>query len=189
MNNVKKQSKAEKIRVLLAEGMSVKDIAKKLNYTDSYVAQVKWHWKKDAKPPVIKTKKMPTKLKKEQDEFDRLNPPKQEELKDDTFVGWLRDRTEQIRKELDLSAEKDSWVAIHEEDEFDPVNSPSHYKVGGIETIDFIEAKGLNYRLGNVIKYVTRAGHKLDAVEDLMKARWYLDREIDKLNAELDGTW
>jgi len=62
----------------------------------------------------------------------------------------------------------------------DPVNHPAHYKVGGIETIDFIEAKDLNYRLGNVIKYVSRAGKKnSDPIEDLQKAAWYLQREID----------
>ena len=63
----------------------------------------------------------------------------------------------------------------------DNVNHPAHYKVGGIETIDFIEAKGLNYHLGNVVKYVTRADHKGDRLENLEKARWYLDREISKL--------
>jgi hypothetical protein len=62
----------------------------------------------------------------------------------------------------------------------DAVNHPSHYKVGGIETIDFIEAKGLNYHLGNVVKYVSRAGHKQDALEDLKKALWYLNREINR---------
>ena len=60
----------------------------------------------------------------------------------------------------------------------DNVNSPDHYKVGGIETIDFIEAKGLNYNLGNVIKYITRADHKANRLEDLQKAAWYLSREI-----------
>jgi len=64
----------------------------------------------------------------------------------------------------------------------DMVNHPSHYKVGGIETIDFIEAKGLSYNLGNVVKYVTRAGHKGDRKQDLEKARWYLDREISTLS-------
>jgi hypothetical protein len=62
----------------------------------------------------------------------------------------------------------------------DNVNSPDHYKVGGIETIDFIEAKGLNYNLGNVIKYVTRADHKANRLEDLKKAQWYLAREIGR---------
>lgn len=60
----------------------------------------------------------------------------------------------------------------------DVVNHPPHYKVGGIETIDFIEAKGLNYHLGNVVKYITRADHKGDRLENLKKAQWYLTREI-----------
>ena len=60
----------------------------------------------------------------------------------------------------------------------DNVNSPAHYKVGGIETIDFIEAKRLNYNLGNVVKYITRADHKANRLEDLQKAQWYLSREI-----------
>ena len=64
----------------------------------------------------------------------------------------------------------------------DPVNHPAHYKVGGIETIDFIEAKQLNYNLGNVVKYITRADHKGNTQEDLLKARWYLNREIAKIN-------
>ena len=60
----------------------------------------------------------------------------------------------------------------------DNVNHPAHYKVGGIETIDFIEAKKLNYNLGNVVKYITRADHKSNRLEDLRKAAWYLQREI-----------
>ena len=61
----------------------------------------------------------------------------------------------------------------------DPVNHPAHYTAGGIETIDFIEAKKLNYNLGNVIKYLTRADHKGNKLEDLRKAQWYLTREIN----------
>ena len=60
----------------------------------------------------------------------------------------------------------------------DMVNSPPHYKTGGIETIDFIEAKKLDYNLGNAVKYITRADHKGDKHEDLCKARWYLNRAI-----------
>ena len=63
----------------------------------------------------------------------------------------------------------------------DPVNHPAHYKVGGIETIDFIEAKKLGYNLGNVVKYLTRADHKGNKLEDLRKAQWYLTREINTL--------
>ena len=61
----------------------------------------------------------------------------------------------------------------------DAVNHPAHYKVGGIETIDFIEAKNLDYNLGNVVKYVTRADHKGNKLEDLRKAQWYLTRAIE----------
>ena len=60
----------------------------------------------------------------------------------------------------------------------DVVNQPVHYTDGGIETIDFIEAKQLGYNLGNVIKYVSRAGKKGDRLQDLQKAQWYLTREI-----------
>lgn len=64
------------------------------------------------------------------------------------------------------------------------VHSPSHYTRGGIEVIDFIEAKGLNFHLGNVVKYVSRAGFKKDAkVQDLEKAMWYLTREINRIKA------
>lgn len=63
----------------------------------------------------------------------------------------------------------------------DPVNHPAHYKVGGIETIDFIEAKKLNYNIGNVVKYLTRADHKGNRKQDLEKALWYLNREISTL--------
>ena len=75
----------------------------------------------------------------------------------------------QIRKEI---------IQTHHTD---MVNNPPHYTAGGIETIDFIEAKSLGYNLGNVVKYITRADHKGDKHEDLCKARWYLNREIAKL--------
>lgn len=69
-------------------------------------------------------------------------------------------------------------MSLHAEDK---VNHPSHYKVGGIETIDFIEAKSLGYNLGNVVKYITRADHKGNKLEDLKKAQWYLNRAVSNL--------
>jgi hypothetical protein len=66
------------------------------------------------------------------------------------------------------------------------VHNPPHYKSGGIEVIDVIEAFDLNFRLANVVKYVLRAGRKGDALEDLEKAAWYLDREIDKLETQAE---
>lgn len=66
----------------------------------------------------------------------------------------------------------------------DVVNHPSHYTDGKIEVIDFIEDKNLNYHRGNAIKYISRAGkkHKDTEVEDLKKAIWYLNREIERLS-------
>ena len=62
----------------------------------------------------------------------------------------------------------------------DMINSPPHYKRGGLECIDVIEAFGLGFHLGNVAKYLLRAGHKGDALDDLRKAAWYLRREIER---------
>ena len=65
----------------------------------------------------------------------------------------------------------------------DVVNHPVHYTDGGIETIDFIEAKKLPYHLGNAVKYISRAGKKdkEKTVEDLQKASWYISRYISLL--------
>lgn len=61
------------------------------------------------------------------------------------------------------------------------INHPSHYNRGKIEVVDFIEDQGLSFHLGNVIKYIARAGYKGDKLEDLKKARWYLDRYINEV--------
>ena len=99
-----------------------------------------------------------------------------------------------VRKAADMAAKDSSpppsgtLVKTEVAPVVDFVNHPPHYKDGGIETIDYIEAKGLNYHLGNVVKYVSRAGKKgqlmspkqraQSAIVDLEKAKWYLDREI-----------
>ena len=64
----------------------------------------------------------------------------------------------------------------------DTVNKPVHYTDGKIEVIDFIEDKKLNFHLGNVVKYISRAGKKdpNKTLEDLQKAKWYLEREISR---------
>lgn len=61
------------------------------------------------------------------------------------------------------------------------VKGPSYYKRGSIEVWDFIRDQGLNYHLGNAIKYVCRAGHKDDALADLDKAIHYLENEREFL--------
>lgn len=76
---------------------------------------------------------------------------------------------------------------------FDNVNRPQHYTDSKIEVIDYIEDKNLGFCLGNVIKYVSRAGKKHSVgktnkekmIEDLNKAKWYLNRRIKELTEEL----
>jgi len=71
----------------------------------------------------------------------------------------------------------------------DVVNQPPHYTTGGIETIDFIEAKlsrdeYIGYLKGNVLKYASRLGHKGDAVTDAGKLNWYTTRLARSLGGE-----
>ena len=63
------------------------------------------------------------------------------------------------------------------------VSHPSHYNQG-IEAIDIIESWELNFSLGNAIKYILRSPYKGKQIEDLEKARWYIDREINRLKDE-----
>lgn len=62
------------------------------------------------------------------------------------------------------------------------INHPKHYNTGGIEVIDVIEDWELDFHLGNVIKYIGRCKHKKGMLEDLEKAKWYLDRRISQLH-------
>ena len=85
------------------------------------------------------------------------------------------------KEKSDASNEKKSEENVQE----DMVNHPAHYKVGGIETLDFIRAKlgvdgYVGYCVGNVLKYLSRAGHKdrKKVQEDLKKAEFYLKEAI-----------
>lgn len=71
----------------------------------------------------------------------------------------------------------------------DLVNHPPHYTVGGIETIDYMKAKSTKEEfLGHLrltaMKYLSRVGHKGDALEDYKKAQWYLNRLIKEIENE-----
>lgn len=59
------------------------------------------------------------------------------------------------------------------------INHPRHYMAQNIECINVVEAFGLNFCLGNAIKYILRCGKKDDKIEDLKKAAWYIHREIE----------
>ena len=74
-------------------------------------------------------------------------------------------------------------------DAYDAVNSPSHYTKGRFEAIDVIEdaieeapSTKTGFLQGQVLKYLLRLWHKIDAKEDAEKARWYLNRLIDSLD-------
>ena len=67
---------------------------------------------------------------------------------------------------------------------YDPVDKPKHYNIhkSGVECIQITEH--MNFCLGNAVKYIWRADHKHDAIEDLRKAMWYIQREIDRRTRE-----
>jgi hypothetical protein len=74
--------------------------------------------------------------------------------------------------------------ALEAQEAKDPVSNPGHYHRGsGHEAIDVIEAWDLGFHLGNTLKYIARAGRKCDALEDLLKARWYFG-PADRANTE-----
>jgi hypothetical protein len=98
----------------------------------------------------------------------------------------LRDSEDCLNIGLVSEAELDKALAIigyNGEKTDDPVNRPSHYTDGKIEVIEFIEDKKLGFCLGNAVKYIARAGKKdpTKEVEDLKKARWYIDRRIKEI--------
>lgn len=64
-------------------------------------------------------------------------------------------------------------------DEIDMVNHPPHYQ-HGIEPIEFIESHNLNFNLGSAVKYIARAPYKGNELEDLKKAKWFIEREIER---------
>lgn len=155
----KKSSRAEKVRQYIKANpnASVADMAKHFNTTYQVVYMIKRNMEGKA---VKKPKPTPA-----------------QKLKFVQAITTSKNLNEMIAEAE--GARKEMAIQMIEPTP-DPVNHPAHYKVGGIETIDFIEAKGLTYNLGNVIKYITRAEHKGNKHEDLCKARWYLNREIAK---------
>lgn len=64
------------------------------------------------------------------------------------------------------------------------ITHPKHYNMGKYEPIDVIRDWKLNFNLGNTVKYIARAEYKNNALEDLKKARFYLDYEIQKREME-----
>ena len=160
---IKKMSKSAQIRKYVAAHPTAKarEVANALGVKSAYVHSVMWAAKnKSAKLP-----KKTINLPKEGDNFGGLVFTR---LSNGRF-RWLPPALLPMPEPVQLEMF---------EPKPDAVNHPPHYKVGGIETIDFIEAKKLGYNLGNVVKYLTRADHKGNRKQDLEKAKWYLEREL-----------
>ena len=97
----------------------------------------------------------------------------------ESSIGWEEDRINMVSFRLE------------DKEEPDMVNNPSHYTSGRVEAIEVIEDAILNaptnidgFLQGQVLKYMLRLWHKVDAKEDAEKARWYLNRLIDSVATE-----
>ena len=176
-------SKKERILKLLKSGKAIAEVAKSVKVKPGYVYYIRWMDQNKSGAKAKKAKK-PSKIILAVKEMDaaldvikkNANSARSRALRNRELVA-SRAQDERLTSEHRSALEflENSIVQG-----IDPVNHPPHYRAGGIETIDFIEAKDLNYRLGNVIKYVSRAGKKsTDPVQDLEKAAWYLNREIE----------
>lgn len=167
-------STSQKIRNFLAKGLPVPEIAKKLDISTNFVHVVKSNTEKRS------AKNLGLGLREYQYEkalSESLTPS----------VPPMKAKSEKAAEEnKSYTREQTILDNIWEKIDKDMVNHPPHYKVGGIETIEFIEAKDLNFYLANVVKYVSRAGQKSASteLEDLRKAQWYLDRYILRLENE-----
>jgi hypothetical protein len=205
---IPKVTKAKQIREYVAAHPKAKsaDVAKALGVTPAYAATVMWTAKKKAK--VVKKKATLTLPKPNweqlglfssdipmvKDTVTKLSPNRMAQLAYEAgksqqqvdkywkAVGEVQKAGLSPERIAELTAQAGKPKARMEDARGDAVNHPAHYKVGGIETIDFIEAKKLGYNLGNVVKYLTRADHKGNRKQDLEKAKWYLERELSTLS-------
>ena len=189
--NAKPLNKAQQIREYVAANPTVaaKDVATNLGVGLQYVYTVMYKVKAKTKAKVKKPRKVTKKLGRPRKDVD-LTPAlkflegRAQAQKEDWKTIALASSNIPFYKDsvTDTTPKRMAQLAYEAgKAKADAVNHPAHYKVGGIETIDFIEAKKLGYNLGNVVKYITRADHKDNKMEDLRKAQWYLTREINSL--------
>lgn len=173
----------DKVRRMLAQGLTAPEIAKKLKIRPAYVHTVKWLDKKKAQPKKIKvtrkeileevlpgvSKLFGNKVEKKPKVYKSL----------DGRVAW----TESKPKKLFVQPQHE-YAAMKILADNDLVNHPPHYTKGGIDYWDFAEAKGLteNAYLFNAGKYIVRCGKKegADPIQDLEKAIKFIQRDIDR---------
>ena len=160
-------------------GLKAEDIVKKLKVSKVYA----YNLRTQARKKMVEDTEMVEALEKPKHRMQSSEGTIRVPEVGDTVGGLTLTRKAQgdsyLYRWVNEDAVKSGQVEV-DAPEADSVNHPAHYRTGGIETIDFIEAKGLNYHLGNVVKYITRADSKGNRKEDLLKAQWYLNREIGK---------
>ena len=119
-------------------------------------------------------------FEKEERERRRLWEERARTTKEKVDKMIVESCSERIESQIDEFAqeERERREALEGIARREAVNHPPHYNQGNIEVIDAIEDWGLDFNAGNVVKYVARHQHKAEPLEDLKKARWYLDRII-----------
>lgn len=159
-------SKSKQVLELTNKGLKAGEIAKKLKTSAAYVYFVR-HTAKKKKSKIVKAV---TEVKQALDKI---------ESKPTKLIVQPQYKDAAMRL---LAAPNPVKKHRLQATEVDLVNRPPHYTKGGIDFLDYAEAKGLteNAYLFNVVKYISRAGKKLgvDPVQDLEKAEFYLKREI-----------
>jgi hypothetical protein len=169
-------TKTEKIRRALLKypKLKAKDLAKKIGVSVQDVYSTRYLAKKQNKANGYAPLEMPINMRKEmlKEVVPGLN----------ALFGVEYNKYSEKPSEVKDGDEELKAINLLFPKAKEEVNHPPHYTVGGVETIDFIEAKRLNFNLGNVVKYLSRAGEKdSDPLQDLQKARWYLNREIARV--------
>jgi hypothetical protein len=179
MLNRRKKTKAARIRSFIAANpnATARYIADQLGFPIQSVYNVQHKLRN----PTVKKPKIVTLVgTSNKSMMEQLNPdiPVYEDSVTNVTSGRIKElMTKRLMQGVGRGAHP-----ILDKDLADPVNNPAHYTEGGIETIDYIEAKRLGYHLGNAVKYISRAGRKgtNQGLEDLKKAQWYLARAIEK---------
>lgn len=89
-----------------------------------------------------------------------------------------KDLIKEFMEEIKDNKQKEAHEFLQNNEKGSMVNHPKHYQGNKFEVIDIIEDFDLNFSLGSAIKYILRAGKKGDRNQDLEKAIWYLQREL-----------
>ena len=153
-----------KIRRYLAKGKSVAEIATRLGVSKNNVWTVIWKEKQKAKAAKPEAKRKPGRPKKQK--WVEVSIPVEAEV----------DPNKRVEVTIPAEALIPNLVALPPS----LFNQPPHQEVDNMKTLDFIESKDLNYRLGTAIESIVRAGRKVnsDPIQDLERAVYFLNREI-----------